>query len=468
VEIEELERWLRDPNRSQREKLRLIEEQWIGPLRRLSDEELPAALRLIRKAINSRKLWAQRDALLRELRRDGLAGDAPLPAPPGPPERPDPDREEPALREADDGRDPSLEAAIARDPEAREPYLVYGDWLEARGDPRGQLIAVQHELNKSAAHRRMLAAQEELLREHGERLLGPLRDCDDMLTDVQWYMGFIRSCRLHYSLERFNGDRVPNVKAEQALGWLLDGPGRFLQHLVVGNVTHDDHTYGTVCQVLGAQPRPTLRSLFLGDFTYEDCELNWSSIGDASVMWPALPGLERLKLRSGEMTLGEIVLPALREFTTVTGGLDRDSAMGIARARWPLLEKLSLQYGPQGTHDFAVVEPILAARGLENLRHLGLTNCGFTDEICHALPRSEILPRLEELDLSMGTMSDDGARVLFDHPQAFGHLELLNVDDNYLTAAARPLLEGLCGNVLFGDQRDDGGDPSARYASAYE
>jgi uncharacterized protein (TIGR02996 family) len=465
MRIVDFERWILGKEKSQREKLAVIRDQWLPHLQCLPDDDLIVALRLIRKAIKNKKIRSERDALLLELRRDGRPGDAPTP-PPRPPAELPAELVEPDPPPGE--REPSLEAAIARDPEAREPYLVYGDWLEGRGDPRGQLVAVQHELNKNPEHKRMRRAQEELLEEHGERLLGPLRDCDDMLTNVEWYMGFIRSCRLHYSLERFNGDRVPNVKAEQALEWLLDGAGRFLQHLVVGNVTHDDHTYHPVCEVLGARPRPTLRSLFLGDFGYEDCELNWSNIGDASVMWRALPNLRRLTLRSGEMTLGEIELPKLREFTTITGGLSQAAAMGIANARWPLLEKLSLQYGPRGTHDYAVAEPILAARGLENLKHLGLTNCGFTDEICDALPGSKILGQLEELDLSMGTMSDDGARVLAEHRKAFRHLKLLNVDDNFLTDAARPLLEGLCDNVFFGDQRDDGGDPGARYASAYE
>src|SRR5689334_3233354 len=36
-----------------------------------------------------------------------------------------------------------LEAAIARDPYAPDGYRVYGDWLQAHGDPRGELIALQ-------------------------------------------------------------------------------------------------------------------------------------------------------------------------------------------------------------------------------------------------------------------------------------------------------------------------------------
>ena len=470
MDIGAFERWLADPSRSQRDKLAMIREQWLEPLASLDESALLAALRMIRRAINSKKLRDARDALLRELRRDGLSGDAPIPRPPEPPPPPTPEVAEATATAPAPDRNPELEAVILADPGARESYLVYGDWLEGRGHPAGQLVAIQHELNKSPGDRKMLRAQQELLEREGERLLGPLADCDDLLVDVEWFMGFIRSCKVSYTLERFNGDRVPDVRVERVLEWLLDdpGPGRFLQHLVVGLVRHDDNNYQGVCDALAARPRPALRSLYLGDFTYEDCELNWSHIGDGSRLWAAVPNLERLTLRSGRMTLGEISLPALRELTTITGGLDTDSARAIAVARWPRLEKLSLQYGPEGTRDFAVIEPILAGEGFPALRYLGLTNCELTDEICAALPRAAILPRLEVLDLSMGTMSNEGAAILAAHRDAFRHLKLLDVDDNYLTDEARPLLEGLCEKVLFGDQRDDGGDPGNRYASAYE
>jgi uncharacterized protein (TIGR02996 family) len=40
-----------------------------------------------------------------------------------------------------------LEDAIARDPMAIAPYVVYADWLQDRGDPRGELIAIQLSLH---------------------------------------------------------------------------------------------------------------------------------------------------------------------------------------------------------------------------------------------------------------------------------------------------------------------------------
>jgi len=73
-------------------------------------------------------------------------------------------------------RDAGLEARIAEDPDALEPYLVYADWLQERGDPRGELITIQ--ILMETADRSALAGLKtreiELLRKHLGYLRGPL------------------------------------------------------------------------------------------------------------------------------------------------------------------------------------------------------------------------------------------------------------------------------------------------------
>jgi uncharacterized protein (TIGR02996 family) len=55
---------------------------------------------------------------------------------------------DPRCEEPLDGepRDPTLEAALRADPFDAAVVLVYADWLQQRGHPRGALIAVQHQL----------------------------------------------------------------------------------------------------------------------------------------------------------------------------------------------------------------------------------------------------------------------------------------------------------------------------------
>jgi hypothetical protein len=435
------ERLMLDPNRTQREKLELLSTHWAPTLERMDDDELLACLRSIRKTINSRKLIAQRDALIGRLRRDGLAGAAALAKLAAPPPAVIAGPESAAEVAAEASRHRELEAEIAKDPRGREAYLVYRDWLESRG-----------------------------LVTDGRVSLGPLAECEDMLDELGWGLGFIRRCRVRNTLERFNGRR-PDVGVEQVLAWLLDdpGPARFVRCLAVGLVRHDDNHYGGVCEVLGRAPRPALEELFLGDFGYEECELNWSTIEVPERMWAALPRLQSLTLRAGSMQLDGLDLPQLRTLETVTGGMPAAALRAITHARWPALVRLSLQIGAahQGAAtDVSLIDPLLAGTELPALVELGLCNCEFTDEICERLASAAILPRLRSLDLSMGTMTMAGVEALLRAPSGtFAQLERLDVDDNYLPPEAEALLGGLGPEIVFGQQRDGDGP---YYASAYE
>jgi uncharacterized protein (TIGR02996 family) len=371
---------------------------------------------------------------------------------------------------------PDLEAAILQDLDDEAAYLVYGDWLQAQGDSRGELITLQAGLLKTPKDKKLRTAADRLLAAHADHFWGKLVDVQDMLDDVVWHLGFIKSVRLHNVYERdeeFGDGSKPKVPVADVLDWLLTHPsGRFLQELTVGIVYFYENRYSGICEVIGKRKAPALRKLFLGDFTYEETELNWSEIGDAKNLYKGVPNLRSLTLRSGSMKLGKIELPELRELITITGGMDRKSLKSILDARWPKLEKLSLQFGPSYECDVKLkdVLPILEGKGFPALRHLGLTNAEFTDELCRALPRSKILSQLEELDLKMGTMGDAGAKAIADSASAFAHLKLLNVHDNYLSDASKKLLKKVCKGLELGEQREDEDpdDPSSRYASAYE
>ena len=169
------------------------------------------------------------------------------------------------------------------------------------------------------------------------------------------------------------------------------------------------------------------------------------------------------------MQLGPIELPRLEQLTTITGGLDGDSARHIAEASWPALERMSLQLGrghEGAVTDCAVFDPLLAGTRLPKLHALGLTNQELGDELCVRLVTAKIVPQLRELDLGMSTMTDDGARTLHANAARFQHLERLNVEQNYLTPAGVELLQGVAKQVLAGEQRTaERGD---RQALAYE
>jgi hypothetical protein len=344
------------------------------------------------------------------------------------------------------------------DGEARELFSVHADALVTAGDPRGELASLQLRL---ASGDRSVADAELELRKRFFGKLEPVRD----LLELEWSGGYLHSARV-----RNEYDRDPEASIDEIAGWLLDEPsGRFLRKLVVGIVTFEDNGYGGVARAIGATPRPALRTLWLGDFGSEETELNWSSLEDLSPIWPAVPNLRELWLRSGSMTLGSMDLPRLERLEIVTGGLDDESARRIAAARWPELRELIIQVGRPdygGTAALGDVLPILEGRTAPRLEKLGLTNLEFTDELVEPLARSRLLPQLRALDLSMGTLSDDGARAMRRFARAFAHLEQIQLDECYVGDDESRRLVAALPSVRIGTQRDD--DGGERYAAHVE
>ena len=78
-------------------------------------------------------------------------------------------------------------------PDADEPRLVYADWLTERGDPRGELIALQVQAALGRADAKALKRAGALLREHRDAWLGELAQ---VLTHVELHRGFLDSFEL--------------------------------------------------------------------------------------------------------------------------------------------------------------------------------------------------------------------------------------------------------------------------------
>ena len=367
----------------------------------------------------------------------------------------------------DAAQNSELEEALVNNPDDGDAFQVYGDWLQAQGDPRGELCAVQAGLKREPGNKELAAREKAILEKHDKYLRGGLADADQV--KLEWRYGHIYSARVatEYDAEEDGAKLVKKLLALPA--------ARLLVKLTVGLVDTDgQNDYSATVKAIAAERREALRELFLGDFEYPDeLEMSWSSLGDLSKLWEQVPRLEKLTLQSGgSVKFGTIDLPALKHFEMRTGGLDAKSIKAIASARWPYLETLIVWFGSSdygasgGVKD---IRPILDGVGLPRLKHLGLMNAEFTDELCTALVKAKILPQLEELDLSKGTMTSAGARVLAENKQAFSHLQHIHVEDNLLDTGDKKVLAGFGGALHFGEQRDDDSDDEGhRYVSVGE
>jgi uncharacterized protein (TIGR02996 family) len=373
-------------------------------------------------------------------------------------------------------RNPALEAAIEEDPYDATAYSVLADWLQGQGDPRGELIALQ------------LAGKDEqaraLIQQQADYFLGALADHqttydDDKRPAFEWKYGYIHGLRL-------SNDGGAGAELEVSLAEILElvlrhPSGRFLAEITFGLNGHPNEAdLQDLIDLLAKRAPPTIRKLHFGDYRYagggpvgqggDDTEISWYSIGDLGALWKAVPGLRSLITQGAGLSLGKIELPDLAHVELRTGGLERANARAIATAALPKIEHLDIWYGDDSYGGDATIEDVellLGRTDLPALRHLGLMNSELADQLPAALARSKLLPQLRELDLSMGTMTDEGARAIAQHRDAFKHLEKLNVSLNYLSKAGVATLKGAARTLEAGTQRADE-DPEYRHPAVGE
>src|SRR4051812_33743754 len=84
--------------------------------------------------------------------------------------------------------------AVCDAPDDDLPRLIFADWLDERGDPRGEFIRLQVGRPRLPAddprRRDWKAREDELLRAHEEEWLGPLAD---VVSSYTFRRGFIDS-----------------------------------------------------------------------------------------------------------------------------------------------------------------------------------------------------------------------------------------------------------------------------------
>ena len=204
---------------------------------------------------------------------------------------------------ADDGAtaasNPDLERAIVASPDDASVFLVYGDWLEAKGDPRGELISVQAALLKKASDKKLKAREKELLSKHARHFLGDVMEIENASEALSftWHLGFLKS--LAIGAEEDSGDEFDAVGAVRAILQLPSA--KFLRELKVGLFDTEDGQpdYGNFLKAMAKVGLPsTLRKL---TFDIGDFQISWATLGNVSLLYPPLKNLEELRIETGKM-----------------------------------------------------------------------------------------------------------------------------------------------------------------------
>ena len=363
-------------------------------------------------------------------------------------------------------RNPELEQAIFDEPSKRQAWSVYADWLQAQGDAWGERLSlgIAHAQAKGADKTKIAKAITKLDEDQREHFLGKslakLMKAEDFeeVAKLDWEHGFIVAARVAAPEYEWSGTPPDTI-----LRALVKSPAaRFLRSLTIGLIDFDypvDVSKG-VEAISKAGTLGAMRELFVGDFEYPDeQEISWVKAGDIDKALTVMPNLRSLHVRGGEIGLGKTLEhDKLETLLIETGGLPAAAVKALGSCRLPNLRKMEVWFGRDeygGNGNIKMLAPMFKGEGLAKLEHLGLMNSEFENDIAKQLAKSPLLAQVKVVDLSMGTLHDEGGKAILDAADRFKHLERLELDHNYLSDEMAKALEKALGKVVSIGERDE-------------
>lgn len=202
-----------------------------------------------------------------------------------------------------------------------------------------------------------------------------------------------------------------------------------------------------------------IKSLFIGDMDYEECEVSWIEQADYGKLWAALPNLEKLTIKgSTNLSLGDIQHENLKSLEIICGGLPKEVLAGIAEAKLPALESLKLYIGVEDYGFDGNIEDIanmLMNSDFPNLKTLGIKDSEIQDDVAKVVTKSKYMSQIEVLDLSLGTLTDEGGQVLLDTLPDYENIKEVNLEYHYMSEDMMAKLKALSADVDVSEKQED-------------
>jgi hypothetical protein len=218
---------------------------------------------------------------------------------------------------------------------------------------------------------------------------------------------------------------------------------------------------------------PRLAALFLGEIVQEECEISWIQQCDVSPLLRAYPGLKYFWVRGADgLEFRSLRHEGLTHLAVESGGLGREQVHQLLTAHLPSLEHLELWLGVEdygGNTTLEDLAPLLTGGLFPKLQYLGLRDSEIADDIAGAVALSPLLDRIRVLDLSLGTLTDLGARALLESP-GVRRLEKLDLHHHYCSEEMMEALQELPIEVDVEElqEPDDWGEELHRYVAVSE
>lgn len=362
-------------------------------------------------------------------------------------------------------RNPALEQALRDQRDDRDARAIYADWLEANGNPIGELIALQLQ--------------------HGTRRDPKLeKRFDGVMNRARLPLPDV--ARLRWKNGMWNEVRIENVRDSRTPALIKPGKADLigtastifrhplcaaLDHLSIGALRWIENA-SLIKQILEEAAQHAwardLPSLDIGDCTADpDRDFYMASYDGGALGRSLREGFPGLRTLSVWMNLGHgprttriagLVLPELRSLA-VRGRVDAERLGDLDSLDAPKLERLELWCGGEYTRFASSLNGSTLARVLGGVqfpavRHLGLVNAWFALDIITSLGATPVAQRLVSLDLSLGALEDQGAKLLAAQRHRFPALEQLVVDRCCLSSTGIQTLRTAFGSkVVIGTQR---------------
>jgi hypothetical protein len=237
-----------------------------------------------------------------------------------------------------------------------------------------------------------------------------------------------------------------------------------LEALVIGawEEPHENSAGDALEALVGrAAELPRLKALFIGDITCEECEISWIIQGDYTRLLAAFPGLEHLHVRgSTSLEWPTTEHPHLKQLVLETGGLPASVLQALSGSSFPKLEHLELwlgssDYGFDG--DLSDVQAAVERLRTPGLRYLGLRDAEIADQVAPWIAAQPWISTLAVLDLSLGTLGDEGARALL-ASQEVRKLARVDLSHHYICEALQAEMRAAMPGVVLDDAQEEDGD----------
>jgi uncharacterized protein (TIGR02996 family) len=297
-----------------------------------------------------------------------------------------------------------------------EPFLVYADWLQQRGDPRGELIVAHHRKNAKLASA--------LLKEHGDVLIPPRLNKRGTIK-VEWRFGFISSVCIGAIDEM-----------DELLVTLFEHPSAMLmRELVLDGADLAGHPLEVIANI---KPRH-LAAIVLGGAI----ESSTLATGDICAVF-ALPALTALRVTGDRVLITKpLVHDKLAELMIVTRRADAGTLRHAVTGTLPALRSLVVDC-LDGIDD---VPPHDAFAKLPALRKVELRNTTNTRAWLQRIVSAPLRSSLVELRLPFGDLDDEAAREIVALRERLPALAVLDVSNNRLSPRGEAAIASVAAEV---------------------